>query len=300
MAAGALFRLASDCPDPREAFFAQWPGPAGLVDDRGEIIAVNEAWRTNPVEIGARGVGVNYLDECRDAARRGCDEAARVAQGLEDVLAGRSRRFRAVYGSSFDGLQRWQEVTIWQIRTRSFHGVAIVHEDVTDAHEAQQRTHALANADPLTGLANRRALATAIEELSGTSKPGIFAVLDLDGFKLINDRHGHDLGDRVLVIVARRLKHVVRASDTVARIGGDEFALLLNGGKEAAIRLEAIAASVRAPIRIDQITLAVDASYGWVPLPSGHLSLHRLYRAADQAMYRMKSSRRIVAKAVQA
>ncbi len=291
MAAGTLFRLAIDCPDPREAFFAQWPGPAVLVDDRGEIVAVNEEWRSEQADPATMGLGANYLDECRAAVRRGCHDAGMVAAGLEDVLAGRRQRFRTVHGCAVGGSQRWHEVTIWKLRTRSFRGAAIVRDDVTDSYEAQRRTYALANADPLTGLANRRALATAIDDLAGGDRQGIFAILDLDGFKAINDRYGHDLGDRVLMILARRLKHAVRSSDTVARIGGDEFALLLGGGREAKGRLDAIADSVRAPIRLDQTTVSVDVSYGWVPLIPGEVSLHRLYRAADQAMYRMKATR---------
>src|SRR5204862_467218 len=115
----------------------------------------------------------------------------------------------------------------------SFIGYRGVGRDVTEIALARERIASLAYSDPLTGLANRVSLAPALEQAierarrHGHKIAGVF--MDLDGFKQINDRHGHAAGDSFLVEVAQRLRRNVRASDLVARLGGDEFFVMLEG-----------------------------------------------------------------------
>src|SRR5258708_12523322 len=115
----------------------------------------------------------------------------------------------------------------------AFLGYRGVGRDVTEIALARERIASLAYSDPLTGLANRVSLAPALDQAierckrHGAKIAGVF--VDLDGFKQINDRHGHAAGDAFLVEVAQRLRRHVRASDLVSRLGGDEFFVMLEG-----------------------------------------------------------------------
>ncbi|MCA1798412.1 MAG: diguanylate cyclase [Xanthomonadaceae bacterium] len=153
-----------------------------------------------------------------------------------------------------------------------------------------------ARTDELTGLANRRGARDRIEyevkRARRSGKPFALAVLDIDGFKAINDQHGHEAGDQLLVAVARRIVSAKRQQDTVARWGGDELLLLLPETDEAGAMVLArkIGAKLSAtPIRIHDalhtVTLTVGVSQYW---PSK--TLDECIRAADDAMYRGKKT----------
>jgi diguanylate cyclase (GGDEF)-like protein len=124
-----------------------------------------------------------------------------------------------------------------------------------------------------------------------------FAVIyvDLDHFKRINDTHGHDVGDAVLVAVSTRLKAAVREYDTVARIGGDEFAILLDtldDVAEAETVARRVLSSLAPPVRVADQDLAVTASMGISVFPDGGDAAEELLRSADRAMYRAKRAGR--------
>ncbi|WP_418884160.1 diguanylate cyclase domain-containing protein [Allorhizobium ampelinum] len=149
--------------------------------------------------------------------------------------------------------------------------------------------------DPLTELANRRAVHDRWEaEVSGRrrAKPLKLAVVlvDLDGFKPINDQFGHEAGDRILKIVAGRLRAAVRETDLVGRIGGDEFVILLSSLKDAS-QAEAICqritATFKTPFDLDGDPVSLGASVG-VSLYPQHSDLISLMRQADEALYPRK------------
>src|SRR4051812_14129365 len=153
----------------------------------------------------------------------------------------------------------------------------------------------MARFDPLTGLANRALFSDRLEhalDLTGRGH-GTAAVLycDLDGFKGINDRFGHDVGDQVLGEVGRRLQQVLRTADTAARLGGDEFAILaedlLDGGEAITIGGRVVEAFAE-PIVLREQTIQIGISVG-VALGSGELQADELLRNADMAMYRAKA-----------
>lgn len=157
---------------------------------------------------------------------------------------------------------------------------------------------ARADIDPLLEILNRRAfereLARSIAYLDRYGGAIALVYLDLDGFKAINDRHGHAAGDAVLKAAAAALTRAVRASDLVARLGGDEFALLLwNLGEEQARAKagELEAAVAQAAVSHDGAPLAVTASAGVAALASGRTAAETI-DAADRAMYARKSARR--------
>ena len=171
--------------------------------------------------------------------------------------------------------------------------------DITDLKSTQQQLENLANFDALTGLPNRMLLADRLQQAVAHAKRShlLLAVcfLDLDNFKPINDRHGHETGDRLLVEMAHQLSTAVRNGDTVARLGGDEFVLLLsdinsvNDLEPALLRLLSKAA---APYTINGIDLQVSASIGVALYPFDDVDPDTLLRHADQAMYQAKQSGR--------
>jgi diguanylate cyclase (GGDEF)-like protein len=152
----------------------------------------------------------------------------------------------------------------------------------------------LAERDPLTGLGNRRAFDGAMAELQDAGEPGALILLDLDNFKQVNDRLGHQRGDDVLRAVADALREGVRESDLVARIGGDEFGIVLH--QAGADRAERVAADLRAAVRAVcsslPLTSAVDASIGVAPLGESPGDAVEMVARADAAMYRIKHARR--------
>jgi diguanylate cyclase (GGDEF)-like protein len=152
----------------------------------------------------------------------------------------------------------------------------------------------LAERDPLTGLANRRAFDRALADVSTADEPGALVLLDLDKFKQVNDRYGHQRGDDVLRDVAREIRSRVRGGDLVARLGGDEFAVLLRGADPA--RAQSVAADLRAGVRKAAESLphraGVDASVGVAELGGGTGDAAELVARADAAMYQVKHARR--------
>lgn len=157
----------------------------------------------------------------------------------------------------------------------------------------------MAHHDPLTGLANRNLLderLTQAIERAKRSKTRIAVLLaDLDGFKPVNDNHGHDVGDDLLRIIASRLKSSVRSSDTVARIGGDEFVLLLDAIKiphDAVHMAEKTLAAISETAEIRGSTVKVSASIGVAIFPEDGSEAPTLVKRADRAMYGAKLSGR--------
>ena len=149
--------------------------------------------------------------------------------------------------------------------------------------------------DELTGLPNRRLLVDRLSQaLAGAKRDGsrvALLYLDLDGFKPVNDVLGHAAGDRVLVEVARRLRSRMRESDTVARMGGDEFTLLINlgaDGEHAKIVARALLKSLSEPMEIEQSTVTITASVGIGLFPDDSADCDSLLEHADCAMYSAK------------
>lgn len=175
-----------------------------------------------------------------------------------------------------------------------YHGTA---SDVTLRIEAEERFRHLAYHDPLTQLPNRRLLADRLEQAiraaARSNRRVALLLLDLDGFKRINDRYGHAAGDRVLQAVAARLREAVREADTVARMGGDEFVVLLPdvGAADDAIRVaEKIHESICEPIGDGDLLYEVGSSIGISLFPDHGDSADALLHRADHAMYHGKSS----------
>jgi len=197
-----------------------------------------------------------------------------------------------------DGTTVWTEVTVSGISNAqgAFVGLLGVTRDITERRDLEERLRRMAQYDPLTGLPNRALFSDRLgQALAAARRDGgarlAVAFIDLDGFKPINDDYGHDVGDALLVAVAARIRDGLRESDTAARIGGDEFVLLLPGVGEPATALmvaEKILRDIRQPVRIGDLSLSLSASIGIAVYPDHGEDELSLSRSADQAMYCVK------------
>lgn len=192
----------------------------------------------------------------------------------------------------------WREATRGQATAWS--AAAVEAADALREHLLEERDRLVlerrASSDPLTGLANRAAFAEAIGELLGSVRTHDVALLliDLDGFKQVNDTLGHVAGDRLLVEVADRLRRVTRDADLTARFGGDEFAVVMHGvvGIDALrAAAERIVTALAAPYRLDQDDVTVTASVGGA-FGVADESADSLTERADAALYAAKDAGR--------
>ena len=169
-------------------------------------------------------------------------------------------------------------------------------QDITERKAYQSQLEYIAHFDLLTNLPNRTLLSDRLQQAmvqaQRTQQQLVVAYLDLDCFKTINDHHGHQTGDRVLITLAQRMKSVLREGDTMARIGGDEFvAVLINLETPSASvpLLQRLLLAAAEPVQVDQLTLQVSASLGATFYPQAQdVEPDQLLRQADQAMYHAK------------
>lgn len=187
-----------------------------------------------------------------------------------------------------DGAYRWLE---WNARRAGERWYAVAR-DITDRKRLQQR----ALRDPLTGLLNRTALSERLgHKLAGLARHGGFVgvlVIDLDHFRLVNDGHGHDVGDLCLRAVADRLSDTIRTSDTVSRVGGDEFVILVESASSPAEVLrvaDRVVASLAQPLVVNSETLQLGGSVGVTITGEATAGAETALREADIAMYRAKA-----------
>lgn len=262
-----------------EAVFRAIPEPALVVASDGTILEANPATRGLPFAVGEelRRANLLALSPQLEAARRGTQRTGE----------------RRVLTAELRGL----EVAVSHLRDADGHlasSVLIVHDRRQDrAREAALL--AASQRDALTGAANRAGFEEAMgRALSrrGDRAVGI-AFIDLDGFKAINDVHGHAVGDAVLVEIAHRLRQLVREDDVVARFGGDEYAVLLPDVTPVGLAnvSERMRGAIERPVTSDEVTLQVGASIGLASAPRDGDTVEALIARADARMYRQKEAR---------
>lgn len=167
--------------------------------------------------------------------------------------------------------------------------VAGLRVEVDRRVRGEQLLSYAATHDPLTGAVNRRTMFAALERAVGARTPVTVLFADLNGFKGVNDAHGHHVGDELLQVVAARLRGVVRPEDVVARYGGDEFVVLATGlGAEAAAGLaQRCRAALAAPVWVSGLQLPIGASVG-LAHADRPTDAEALLASADAAMYQAK------------
>ena len=175
----------------------------------------------------------------------------------------------------------------------------IIQEEKVELEAANKKITQLATHDNLTGLANRRVfneiLEGAMEQAKRRDETLAILFIDLDNFKPVNDTWGHNTGDKVLVEIAGRLKSSLRSSDSVARIGGDEFLILLNpvGNRMETEKVaNKIIQKIAEPIKIGEKSINIGMSIGISLYPDRETSVDQLIINADSAMYKIKKGKK--------
>ena len=256
-----------------------------VVGVTGGAAALVSLRRTRPhiviVDVNLRGIGAGDL----------VNSIARVQDGVAVLLIGEAattieRRNDAITLGAFDYFQMPAELSLLIARTTQL----VALKQMID------RLHAEADRDYLTGLANRRRFRTALgQELERWRRyniPCALVLVDIDHLKKINDRHGHSAGDRVIRHVANALTDLSRDNDTAARLGGEEFALLLAGVDDE--KALAAAERLRQVVNATEVEDVgpVTVSLGVAACPSHARAERTIYAASDAALYRAKNEGR--------
>ena len=192
----------------------------------------------------------------------------------------------------------WADVTVTRLHDSggAFAGAHVVARDISEDRENRQAANFQAYHDILTHLPNRALLQDRLEvalEQAGRKRGPTVMFLDLDGFKAVNDKFGHAMGDRLLQAVAKRLQECLHRGDTLSRFGGDEFAVLLpsvHTRRQAAAAAARLLDGLRAPFVMDGSELDLSASVGVALYPQAGNTARAMIQNADMAMYHAKGS----------
>jgi diguanylate cyclase (GGDEF)-like protein/PAS domain S-box-containing protein len=278
------------------AMFTEAAIGIGIADVGGDIVEVNQAMREMLGFEAEHFRGRNVRDFMHP------DDAESLWRLYDELVTDTCDNFRAekrFFRSTGEVI--WTHLTVSLVRDddgKPRYQVAMM-EDVTERHLLQNRLRYQALHDPLTGLPNRALL---LERLAGAFAAGKeplrvgLCYLDLDGFKVINDSLGHHIGDQLLVVVARRLNTCLAGTgQLVARMGGDEFVILVEnsrGTKDVIDVADRVLAALEEPVRLGGHELSVSASIGLVERPVAGTAPTELMRDADITLYWAKADGR--------
>jgi diguanylate cyclase (GGDEF)-like protein/PAS domain S-box-containing protein len=273
-----------------------------VLDEGGHVLAANQAaatilGRPRADLLGHATVDLNLGAVAEDASPLQVDQFPSV----EAMRTRKPVRERVIGIDHADGGRRWVSVSATPMGAEARPAaVVLTFRDVSERRDYEAELHRLAEVDELTGVPNRRTfLAVLSDHLASRRREdsrGALLVLDLDGFKELNDTLGHAVGDRLLVHAARAMEERLRTSDFLGRLAGDEFAVLLPRADEA--EAEHVARALAERLREESVPTAqgirqMSASIGVVPLSgAAGASVDRALQCADDAMYAAKAAGR--------
>ncbi|MGH3913722.1 MAG: putative bifunctional diguanylate cyclase/phosphodiesterase [Pseudonocardiaceae bacterium] len=269
------------------AMFTQAAVGIGIGDLEGNI------FEANPALLRMFGYTREEFTALNVSAMVHPEDAASVWRVYEQLVRGERDHFRMekrFYRS--DGGEIWTNLTVSLVRDENgtpANQVAVL-EDVSERHRLQARLEYQAYHDPLTKLPNRALVSDRLAEIfarpAGSRRIGL-CYLDLDGFKVVNDSLGHDTGDQLLIVVASRLAHCCGPGQLVARMGGDEFVIIVEDSSEEEIvaLAQEVLATLATPIKIGNHELTITASIGIVERPVAATTQADLVSAADITLY---------------
>ena len=265
--------------------------PSCVVGEDGQILATNAAWNLlsheNNRDSIALGAGSNYF---QNGAITGCDQsdAAALLTGIEDVLAGRTKSASRVYSSNSHTTRRWFCARISRLIGPGPSRAVIVHEDMTLLEGGS-------NFDGLTGLPNRHLfrdrLAQAIAQAKRNNRIAATLNVSLNRFKLVYQTLGHLAGDELLALVSRRIAGALRASDSIGRLEGDVFGVVLpdlHQSHDAIVATQTLLLSLDKPFAVQGENVFVTANVGIASFPENGEDPDALLVNADTAMQRVK------------
>lgn len=294
-AAEAASRLAAHF---QQAVFDALSAQVAVLDRLGVLIQTNQAWRTYAQPFASEGVqaglGEPYLDVLFRLTQGDFGVVQRAKEGMAFVLAGEMASFQLQQPFFAPSDQRWFSLKITSVRDVQ-ERLLVSHEDVTSLKAAELASTNLANVDALTGALSRlNFLNLADQELQRSTRydlPLMVLMMDLDHFKQINDRFGHAAGDAVLKRFVQTVSDVLRESDLLGRLGGEEFAVLLpnttvEGGRALAQRI--VDSVQSSPVVVNNQRVVYSVSIGASCLSSEN-NFSALLDVADMALYRAKN-----------
>jgi diguanylate cyclase (GGDEF)-like protein/PAS domain S-box-containing protein len=279
------------------------PSATVLVDGNGRILLANRAWvadgellRSGGVQPG--GVGDDYLETMARGMRP--EHHAAILAGLERLRAepedSPPGSFNYEYSTMLGSYAAWFQLMATRVENSA--RIVVTHTEITERVRAEQALAWRAGHDDLTGLPNRTTLLDMIADALAGGTPdapgSALLVLDLDGFKTVNDSLGHQIGDRLLRRVGERLSEQVRPGDAVGRLGADQFVVLARecDQAEAAALAFRLQSTFALPFTASGISVPLSASIGVAVSRSDVRDPHQLLSDADAAMFVAKNSGR--------
>lgn len=276
------------------------PGRTCVLDADGVVMAVNRRYREEGPSGAGEGTGPKQGDSYLDWLSETVDDDS--AHDMRALMRGDYPDLRTEFMSVRRRKKQWTELVAVPLAGGAS-GAVVTHIDITDRKQAETALTRRATHDPLTGLPNRVLLADrlahALSRAARTKTQVGLLFCDLDGFRDVNNTHGHLAGDRLLVTIAKRLRAVCRSSDTVARVSGDEFVIILEdvaGRGEVEEVARRIIEALTEPVILEHGTAKTGTSIGMVissGVPrAGVRTVENLIRDADSAMYAAKEAGR--------
>lgn len=273
------------------------PVPIGVYASDGNCVAANDAYARL---VGARMeelLAQNFITS--PAWHQSAMQAVCMAALATLVPQQGELRVRTSFGKEV-----WCEYQVLPTQLGGQGHLLLQFTDLTERRRLEEELRQLAFQDALTGLPNRRLLLDRLEQaMLGSRRQGshlAVAFIDLNKFKLLNDTHGHDVGDKLLAVVASRLLAMVRGGDTVARLGGDEFVVLSTelghtvdeATRHAQLIVDKIRTALSTPCMIDGVQHACSASVGMQVFTGDDSDAEAILKRADAAMYEDKKASR--------